>query len=196
VDIVRARDCRTMPWKNGGGATTEIATGPHRAALETFDWRISMARVASDGPFSLFAGIERTLVVVAGRGLVLTIGNRAPVTLAAESPPVSFDGDVSTSAQLLAGEITDLNVMTRRGRFSHRLTRLQRPMRCDFADRDDIAVVIALNGGAMMASDRETAKLDHGDAAILVRARDSGFLVTPSSGSDCYLIRLSKQQPP
>jgi environmental stress-induced protein Ves len=196
VDIVRARDCRTMAWKNGGGSTTEIATGPPGASLEAFDWRISMARVASDGPFSAFAGIERTLAVVTGRGLVLTIGDRAPVTLAAESPPVSFDGDMPTSARLLAGEITDLNVMTRRERFRHRLTQIERPTRCDFADRDDLAVVIALNGGATIASDGETAKLDHGDAAILARARDSGFLVTPGSGSDCYLILLSEQQRP
>jgi uncharacterized protein len=193
VDIVRARDCRTMPWKNGGGSTTEIAARPPGVSLETFDWRISMARVASDGPFSVFAGVERTLAVVAGRGLVLTIGDRAPVTLAAGSPPVSFDGDTPTAARLLAGEITDLNIMTRRGRFSHRLTQFQRPMRGDFADRDDIAVVVALNGGATVASDRETAKLDHGDAAILARARDSGYLVTPGSGSDCYLILLSEQ---
>ena len=34
-----------------------------------------MARVASDGPFSEFPGIDRTLAVVKGSGLVLTIGD-------------------------------------------------------------------------------------------------------------------------
>ena len=73
--IIRASDCKTTPWKNGGGSTTEIAIGPAGASLEDFDWRISMARVASDGPFSDFPGIDRTLAVIKGSGLVLTIGD-------------------------------------------------------------------------------------------------------------------------
>ena len=116
--IIRAGDCKTTPWRNGGGSTTEIAIGPPGASLDDFDWRISMARVASDGPFSDFAGIDRTLAVVKGNGLVLTTGKNAPVILSSGAYPVSFSGDASTSARLTAGEITDLNVMTRRGRFN------------------------------------------------------------------------------
>jgi environmental stress-induced protein Ves len=47
-----------MPWKNGGGETTEIAVFPDGAGLSDFDWRVSMARVDGDGPFSSFPGIE------------------------------------------------------------------------------------------------------------------------------------------
>ncbi len=195
MKIVRARDCRTMPWKNGGGATTEIAIGPSGASLETFDWRISMARVASDGPFSRFAGIDRTLAVIAGSGLVLTIGGRAPITLAAGSAPVSFGGETPTSAQLLAGEITDLNVMTRRGRFIHQLTRIEQPVRCDFSGDHDIAMVIAINADATIASDGATGELHHGDAAVLTRAVDTKFQIMPDSGCDCYLILLAEQPP-
>src|SRR6185437_7593790 len=92
VLIIRASDCKTTPWKNGGGSTTEIAVAPAEASLEDFDWRISMAVVASDGPFSSFAGIDRTLAVVKGDGLILTIGDAAPVTLANGAAPVSFPG--------------------------------------------------------------------------------------------------------
>src|ERR1700724_4705436 len=81
LKIVRASDCGTTPWKNGGGSTTEIAAAPFGATLDNFDWRVSMARVASDGPFSEFAGIDRTLAVVKGGGLELTIGGGAPVML-------------------------------------------------------------------------------------------------------------------
>ena len=91
--IIRAGDCKTTPWKNGGGSTTEIAIGPAGASLEAFDWRVSMARVASDGPFSDFAGVDRTLAVVKGNGLVLTTGENAPVTLSSGADPVSFPGD-------------------------------------------------------------------------------------------------------
>src|SRR4029077_9426905 len=87
--IIRAGDCKTTPWKNGGGSTTEIATGPAGASLEAFDWRVSMARVTSDGPFSDFASVDRTLAVVKGNGLVLTTGENAPVTLSSGADPVS-----------------------------------------------------------------------------------------------------------
>ena len=71
MKLLRARNHRRMPWKNGGGVTTEIAVFPANAGLEDFEWRLSMATVASDGPFSLFAGIDRTLAVLEGEGLVL-----------------------------------------------------------------------------------------------------------------------------
>ena len=101
--------------------------------------------------------------------------------------PVSFGGETPTSAQLLAGEITDLNVMTRRGRFNHRLTRIEQPMDCDFSGGNDIAIVIAINGGATIASDGTTGELHPGDAAILTRAVDSSFRIAP----DCRLRLLS-----
>ncbi|MBM7325185.1 HutD family protein, partial [Agrobacterium sp. S2] len=49
-----------MPWKNGGGVTTEIIVHPAKASMADFDWRISMANVAQDGPFSIFPGVDRT----------------------------------------------------------------------------------------------------------------------------------------
>ena len=56
-----ARSHRPMPWKNGGGTTTEIARSPETgSATTTFDWRISMARVETSGPL---------LVVPEGRSL-------------------------------------------------------------------------------------------------------------------------------
>lgn len=187
--IIRASDCSTTPWKNGGGATTEIAASPEGASLETFDWRISMAQVASDGPFSDFRGIDRTLAVIKGNGLVLTIGSNAPLTLSSGAGPVSFPGDVPTSARLTDGEIADLNVMTRRGRFGHRLMRIASPVSCDFAHGDNIAVVLSLNGPTMV--DSET--LNHGDAAVICRTTTASFQILPST-NDCYLVLLREQR--
>ena len=31
----------SMPWKNGGGETTEIAVSPPGAGLDDFDWRVA-----------------------------------------------------------------------------------------------------------------------------------------------------------
>jgi environmental stress-induced protein Ves len=188
--IIRASDCKTTPWKNGGGSTTEIAISPAGASLETFDWRVSVARVASDGPFSDFAGIDRTLAVVKGNGLVLTTGEDAPVTLSSGSDPVSFPGDTPTSARLTAGEITDLNVMTRRGRFHHRLLRAAKPMSCNFGD-DYIAVVLSLDGTTTINSGQDNATLNHHDAAVVSRTT-AGFRILPATRR-CYLIWLRAQ---
>jgi environmental stress-induced protein Ves len=193
LKIIRASDCWTTPWKNGGGSTTEIAAAPQGASLDTFDWRISMAQVASDGPFSDFFGIDRTLAVIKGSGLVLMIGNNAPVTVEPGSDPIRFPGDIATSARLVAGEIADLNVMTRRGRFSHRLMRVREPTSCDF-DGHYIAVVLSLDGSATLASKQDVATLDHGDAAILLRERDACFRIAPPAASDCYLVLLREHR--
>ena len=193
--IIRAHQCRTTPWKNGGGSTTEIAAAPEGASLETFDWRISMARVASDGPFSSFPGIDRTLAIVKGNGMILTIGSDAPVTLSSGTEPASFAGDTPTSARLTNGEIIDLNIMTRRDRFGHRLRRIPDATACDFGDGDDIAVVVSLNGETTIATEQDTATLDHSDAAIIDRTEIAGFRILPAT-SDCYLILLKEHSAP
>ena len=121
--LIRSSDYRRMPWKNGGGETAEIAIAPAGAPLDTFDWRISMARVDADGPFSAFVGVERTLAVLNGAGISLQVAERGAVELTAESAPYLFPADVATSAVLLGGPITDFNVMTRRGRASQDVRR-------------------------------------------------------------------------
>lgn len=190
--IIRASDCKTTPWKNGGGSTTEIAVAPAKASLEDFDWRISMAVVASDGPFSSFPGIDRTLAVVKGDGLILTIGDAAPVTLASGTAPVSFPGDTPTSARLTACAITDLNVMTRRGRFRHHLLRVPTATSCDFGD-NDTAVVLSLNGTTGIIAGENSATLEPRDVVLLDRATTTDFRVVPAI-DNCYLIWLRALQ--
>lgn len=113
--ILRAADHRRMPWKNGGGVTTEIVVHPENAGLDGFEWRLSMALVAQDGPFSLFPGIDRVLAMLEGEGLSLSIDGAAPELLAPTSPPLAFAGDVPVHGALAGGPVTDLNLMVRRG---------------------------------------------------------------------------------
>lgn len=117
--ILRAGEYRTMPWKNGGGETLEIAVFPQGAGLDDFHWRLSMARVDSDGSFSTFAEVDRTLALVEGKGLVLNVGVRAPIGLRDAYDPLPFPGDEATRCTLIDGPVTDINVMTRRGRATH-----------------------------------------------------------------------------
>lgn len=85
MQLLRARDYRRMPWKNGGGETVEIAVFPTNAGVDAFDWRISIATVATNGPFSIFPGIDRTLSILSGEGMTLSIGNVLPVYLEKQS---------------------------------------------------------------------------------------------------------------
>ena len=193
MKIIRAIDCRTTRWKNGGGSTTEIAIEPSGASLESFDWRISMAQVASDGPFSEFPGIDRTLAVISGSGLQLSIAGKPAVTLDRGSDPVQFPGDVASSARLLSGEITDLNIMSRRQRFSHRLLRVQKPVSRNFGG-DDVAVAISLNGSTRLSSVGNIVLLGHGDAAVLSRTTDPSFAIASPNCGECYLILLREHR--
>ena len=186
--ILRAGDRVKMPWKNGGGSTTEIAIGPVGASLDAFDWRISMARVATDGPFSNFPGIDRTLAVIQGGGMELTIGDRTAVILGRDSAPLSFPGDTPTYARLLAGEITDLNVMTRRGRFEHRVVRVTQPMNCAF-DGDEIAIVLSFDSTTDVSVSSEHATLENADAVLIEARETTTFQIRPTGR--CYLIWLS-----
>jgi environmental stress-induced protein Ves len=121
--LYRNSDHRRMPWKNGGGETVEVIVHPEGASLSDFGWRVSMATVASDGPFSVFPGIDRTLAVLSGDGMALSIEGLGDRLLTLEATPLAFPADAPTTARLTGGPITDLNVMTRRGVFRHTLVR-------------------------------------------------------------------------
>jgi environmental stress-induced protein Ves len=123
--ILRAENYRRMKWKNGGGETAEISVFPDGAVLEDFGWRVSMATVASDGPFSAFGGVDRTLTVLEGEGIALDVEGRGTTTLTPTSAPFSFPGDAATSGRLVDGPITDLNVMARRGQYGHKVVRYE-----------------------------------------------------------------------
>jgi environmental stress-induced protein Ves len=122
--ILKAHEYRRMPWRNNQGETAQVAIGPATATLNDFDWRVSMARIDDDGPFSLFPQTDRTLAVLRGDGLHLSIAGNASVELTRHSEPLSFKGDVAAAATLIGGTVTDLNVMTRRGHFKHSMRRL------------------------------------------------------------------------
>lgn len=113
--IISPPDFRAMPWKNGGGCTTEIHLHPQGAALDDFDWRASIADVATDGPFSCFAGVDRTLVLLDGNGVRLA-GEGVDVTLREAFDRCEFRGELAIGGTLIDGPVRDFNLMVRRGR--------------------------------------------------------------------------------
>jgi environmental stress-induced protein Ves len=181
--ILRAEDHKRMPWKNGGGETVEIAVFPERASLEDFDWRVSMARVDSDGPFSIFPGIDRTLAILDGAGMVLDIAGRDPVRLISQTPPYAFPADLATSATLIDGTVIDFNVMTRRGKVNHRVNRHGETVT---SPSGTTRLVLCSEGTLDITGSGEQATLGRRDAAILDRIEAAEL--APGSGSAFYLV--------
>jgi len=103
-----------MPWSNGGGSTREYFREPGGDAR--VDWRLSVAEVAADGPFSSFKGLRRVLLLLTGNGMRLA-GPHHDVVLRAPLDALEFDGDTAIAAHLLDGATTDLNLMWRPDRW-------------------------------------------------------------------------------
>jgi environmental stress-induced protein Ves len=120
IRIQRAAGRAPAPWKNGGGVTCEVAAWPPGTGSGEFDWRISIASVTRGGPFSAFPGVDRALAVLTGT-LRLAIEGREEILLQPGSPSVHFPGDVPCHGEPQDAAVTDLNVMTRRGKLSSRL---------------------------------------------------------------------------
>ncbi|MGB3316912.1 MAG: HutD family protein [Albidovulum sp.] len=104
--IIRPDAFATQQWKNGGGVTHEIARAEDESGLI---WRLSMAEVASDGPFSAFPGLERILTVIDGAGLILETDG-GPIA-ARPLDPVRFSGDLTIHGRLIGGKVRDLNLI-------------------------------------------------------------------------------------
>ena len=103
VRHLRFAEYPVTPWKNGRGVTREIAAAAVSVGSDTPPgWRISMATVTEDAPFSRFPGIVRTLGVVDGAGIELTVEDRSRIIRVGGEPAV-FAGDVPASARPLDG---------------------------------------------------------------------------------------------
>ena len=120
--VRRTADYQRMRWKNGAGWTTELAVEP---AADGFVWRVSIAEIDADGEFSRFPGVDRSILVLAGAGMRLTIGAGPAVRLTVDSDALAFAGELPVFCTLLGGPTRDFNVMTRRGEVAHTLERAQ-----------------------------------------------------------------------
>lgn len=129
-----------MPWANGGGTTAEVATGPDQA--DEWHWRISIADVERDGPFSSLPGIDRTILVARGEGMALTVDGVTHIVQVGGAP-LPFAGEAVTTCRLLDGAINDLNLMLRRDHVGGGLRRVHLDADDEVRpDGDDVAVVV------------------------------------------------------
>ena len=113
VKLIRAADCPNQRWRNGAGWTRVLAQEPQDADLDSFAWRLSVAEICSAGPFSVFSGVERQLVMCDGVGLSIVVDGEHHILHPGEL--VRFHGAAAVSCALADGRATALNVMTRTG---------------------------------------------------------------------------------
>ena len=133
-----------MPWKNGGGTTQEIASWPRGAGLDSVGWRVSIATIAAAGPFSVFAGVDRSITLLEGDGVRLfTHDGRVAHRLDVPHRPFAFSGDDEIDCTLLGGASNDFNVMTRRGQWRADVQVLDRASAIEAAPH---GVLLALRG--------------------------------------------------
>ncbi|MET4643503.1 environmental stress-induced protein Ves [Streptomyces atratus] len=182
--VLRAADRTAVPWKNGGGVTREIAASPEGAPLDDFDWRVSLADVSADGPFSSFPGVDRTLTVVEGAGMDLMVGGEHHI-VDEQYWPHDFPGDLETDGRLLGGPVVNLNVMYRRERTTAAVAAVRGTVRLPVPQSGTV-LAVALEDGAVLEGqdielDRYDALVADGASPGVLRTQGWALLVTLSA---------------
>jgi environmental stress-induced protein Ves len=185
--IVRFNELIARPWKNGGGATRTVGSAPEDVGLDDFDWRLSIADVASDGPFSHFDGVDRTLAILDGPGMTLSIAGK-PTRLDRDRCVVSFAGEADVVAALLGAPTRDFNVMTRRSRYIHRVWRLTSAS-VEIGAAETVAIV-AVGERVSIAWPSDAAVLTRLDA-VFATSHDGTLVVD----GDALVVRLTPVRP-
>lgn len=185
LQIIRFADTTRQRWRNDGGWTREI----HReGAPDDWLWRLSIAEVETDGPFSRFEGIGREIVLLSGNGMRLDFGDEGAVDLLPESPRLRFDGAAVVECSLLDGPTTDFNLM-----WSLAIVDADMWLRplvggsvLDARAGEDW--VVHLLAGRLALVDAGTA-LEPGDT-VIVRGGDAGQRQRIEAGGSALFIRL------
>ena len=189
--LLRARDYRVMPWKNGLGTTTEIAVDPPEAELSEFTWRISIADLTVSGPFSTFAGYDRILVQIEGEPMTLAHEGRGDRRLALLVPH-RFAGELVTQGRLVTAA-RDFNVMVRRERARADLAvhRLSAGERVRAEALDGTRVVFVLHGSTLIHGYRESDEIAAQAGETLVTTETSSLGITAAGeGATVFVISI------
>lgn len=151
-------DVPPSPWKNGGGVTRELVAWPNP---QDWVWRMSVAEVASDGPFSRFEGVQRWFAVLGGAGVRLDMGLAAQAqthTLTPGSAPLCFAGEEPVQCRLINGATQDFNLMLRRSHASGRMVRIDGEF-SEAPQTTKFVAVYAMDNGASLYFDDEVLNL-------------------------------------
>jgi len=185
--VIPANEYRRERWRNGAGWTREICRAPGR---DDWDWRLSIAEIEQDAPFSTFSGVDRELVLLSGNGLRLRFDDGATHQLDPPHGRLRFSGERSVTGELLDGRTEDFNLMWRRDAVATRLWHrpLVGPM-VIFVDPGSTWVVHLLAGDAHFAADAGLPPLAMADTALLGPG-DARRRHVLEGGGEALLIRI------
>lgn len=188
--VIPANEYRRDRWRNGAGWTREILANP---AQGDWDWRLSIAEIELDAPFSAFPGIERELVLLSGNGLRLRFDDGEIRELMPPHDKLRFAGERVVTGEPLDGPTQDFNLMWRRDAIDAQLWHrpLVGPM-VIFAEPGTTWVVHLLAGHARFADDSGLPDLAAADTALLV-AGDTRLRHVIDGAGEALVIRLQQQ---
>jgi hypothetical protein len=180
-------DYRVMPWKNGGGSTTELLIEPPGATLAGgFQWRVSTATVAESGPFSSFPGCDRTLLLLTGQGLELDHGVHGRALLPGPLEPVAFSGDWATCGRLQGGPCRDFNVMSWREDVLHDVKIIEVGAAPALLPEAPIVLLYCARGTATVSPGG--CRLRAGELLRIEAGGASGFTVSAPDGTAALVV--------
>ena len=181
-------DVKATPWKNGGGITREIATGGVGTGQD-WGWRVSIADVERDGPFSIFPNTDRVIAVIDGAGMDLR-DSEGIVTALEPFHTVGISGDDPLFGRLRRGPVRDLNVMTLRDRFAATLDIWHGPRAATLeVGKNDCVLVHSLNGSCAVRVGGETHQL--APAETLLRQGQDSLEIQLAADVRCAVIRIA-----
>jgi|EndMetStandDraft_3_1072993.scaffolds.fasta_scaffold01397_9 environmental stress-induced protein Ves len=191
--LLRASEHKAMPWKNGLGVTHEVALEPSTVDGAQFLWRVSLARIKGSGPFSVFPGIDRSIVALKGNTVRLVIDGHEGAELEALGTPFPFPGEATVDAINEGGETTDLNIMTLRGHATHVMERVDLADVKTVTGKHDVSIIVFTEPSQFTVED-QALQADALDALV-----DIGFDDTVHFSADntavAYIIGIDFNQP-
>ena len=192
IRLFPANEYRRERWKNGLGWTREILRHPQGA--DNWDWRLSIAEVDKEGPFSAFPGCDRELVLLTGEGMRLLFDDGDTVVLNPPHDRHRFAGERSLRAELINGPTHDFNVIWRRDAVQAQV--LHRPLvgpMVFFAEAGVRWVIYLLSGQAAFKDQPLPLRLEHGDSAM-IEPGESGSRVILDGGGELLLVKFQEPQ--
>ena len=194
--VHRANALVATRWKNDGGATREIAAYPLGSGFDDFTWRVSIADVETDGPFSRFEGIDRTIVLLDGAGMSLTFNDASEHVLKQAFVPFEFVGEAQVSARLIDGATQDFNLMIRRTVARGKLTVMREPGA--FALASDVRMVFVARGSATLGLEVGLGQTTLGayDAAVFDDSVGEPIQAVVSADSIVFAVHIEEIDEP
>ncbi len=190
--VIPANEYRRERWKNGLGWTREIVKVPDG---DDWWWRLSIAEIERDSPFSSFPGVERELVLLQGNGLRLRFDDGQVHTLEPPHGRFRFAGERAVTGELVNGLTHGFNLMWRRERLDAELyyRPLVGPM-LFFAEPGVTWAVHLLAGQATFDRASGLPPMWMGDTAILAAAEGRRRFAL-EGGGEVLAIKLVSMPP-